>query len=383
MSVAPRTVAAVTSSTPGGDSYVYVIGSAGSTRVKIGTSVSPEKRLKELQTGNPDRLEVLWSTFGGRELEGLLHRAFADHRIEGEWFDFGDVQPVGAIPTAVHQRSGTLRAGRPNTRTAPKRSSARTERGEHLITPERLAGIVRDVVLGTMRPEPEQEMDDDQEEVPIRERRTVEEDVDRLVAFVYERAATQHARRAIAGKTGLAALGGWPSLVLLAVLTIVAMPIASFLTLRVITRDIWPVRKLPMLAMVGYGLWNPFGFDKLIRDLVLSRLPVEDIEAFASIYFTQAAVTSAYLLAFLSAVMSLFGYAQRVRDLMEEQRAEAKEKAQRKTVSPPLLDHAQRAAQAAAVLNAALTTGATGGKRRADIVNWDGVNARSTKATSV
>ncbi|MFJ3697378.1 GIY-YIG nuclease family protein [Streptomyces sp. NPDC090052] len=75
MSVVPRTVAAVTSSTPGDDSSVYVIGSAGSTRVKIGTSVSPEKRLKELQTGNPDRPEVLWYTAGGRELEALLHRA--------------------------------------------------------------------------------------------------------------------------------------------------------------------------------------------------------------------------------------------------------------------------------------------------------------------
>lgn len=65
MSVGPRTVETVTSSTPGGDSYVYVIGSAGSTRVKIGTSVSPKKGLKELQTGNPDRLEVLWYTLGG------------------------------------------------------------------------------------------------------------------------------------------------------------------------------------------------------------------------------------------------------------------------------------------------------------------------------
>ncbi|WP_326695687.1 hypothetical protein [Streptomyces sp. NBC_01766] len=93
------------------------------------------------------------------------------------------------------------------------------------------------------------------------------------MAFMYERAATQHARRAIAGNTGLACFGGWPSLVLLAVLTVVTMPIAAFLTLRVITRDIWPVRRLPMLAVVGYGLWDTLGFDKLIRDFVLSRLP--------------------------------------------------------------------------------------------------------------
>ncbi|MET8746160.1 GIY-YIG nuclease family protein [Streptomyces sp. NPDC004728] len=108
----------MTASTPGGDSYVYVIGSAGSARVKIGTSFSPEKRLQELQTGNPGRLEVLWYTAGGRELEALLHRAFADHRVEGEWFDFGVVHPVGVIPAAGHQHSGiTSRADRPNTPT--------------------------------------------------------------------------------------------------------------------------------------------------------------------------------------------------------------------------------------------------------------------------
>lgn len=52
MPVDSRTVAAVTSSTPGGDSYVYVIGSVGSTRVKIGTSVSPEKRLGMLSSAS-------------------------------------------------------------------------------------------------------------------------------------------------------------------------------------------------------------------------------------------------------------------------------------------------------------------------------------------
>ncbi|AJT62476.3 hypothetical protein T261_0787 [Streptomyces lydicus] len=320
-----------------------MIGSAGSTRVKIGTSVSPEKRLKELQTGNPDRLEVLWYTSGGRELEALLHQAFADHRVEGEWFDFGDVQPVGAIPAAVHQCSGiTSRAGRPNARTAPKRPGARPERGEQLVTPERLAAIVRDVVLGVIRPEPKQEEGDDQEQVPVKKRRTVGEDMNRLMAFMYESAATQHARRAVAGKTRLAALGGWPNLVFLAVVTVVAMPFAAFLTLRMITRDIWPVRKLPMLAVVGYWLWNPLGFDKLIRDFVLSRLPVEDIETFARTYFTQAAVTSAYFLTFASLVMCLIGYALQVRDHTEEQRAEAKakEETKRKTAMPPLLDGA-------------------------------------------
>ncbi|MEU2834963.1 GIY-YIG nuclease family protein [Streptomyces lavendulae] len=171
----------MTSSTPGGVPYVYVIGSSGSTRVKIGTSVSPDKRLKELQTGNPDRLEVLWHTPGGRELEARLHQAFAAHRTEGEWFDFGDVQPIGLIPAAVHQHAGNTPV-RSSTRAAPKRATTRTDRGEHLITPERLAGIVRDVVVGIVRPEPGQE-EDDQEEPPVKKRRTASEDMTRFVAF--------------------------------------------------------------------------------------------------------------------------------------------------------------------------------------------------------
>ncbi|MFD3937832.1 GIY-YIG nuclease family protein [Streptomyces sp. NPDC058611] len=95
----------LTSSTSDGVSYVYVIGSSGSTHVKIGTSVSPEKRLKELQTGNPGRLEVLWCTPGGRDLESALHKVFDEYRMEGEWFDFRGMEPVGAIPLAVYKRT--------------------------------------------------------------------------------------------------------------------------------------------------------------------------------------------------------------------------------------------------------------------------------------
>ncbi|QUW78506.1 hypothetical protein SMIR_04630 [Streptomyces mirabilis] len=246
-----------------------------------------------------------------------------------------------------------------------------------MVTPERLAGIVRDVVLGVIRPEPEQEESggNGREVVLIKRRRNADEDMNRLMAFMYESAAIRHARRAVAGKAGLAALGGWPNLFLLAVLTVVAMPIAAFLGLRVFTRDIWPVRKLPTLAIVGYGLWGPFGFDKLTRDIVLSRLPVDDIETFARTYFTQAAVTSAYLLAFTSLGMCLIGYAQLVRGNTEDQRAKAKEQTKRKP-----LDGVQLAAQAAAALDAALMTEATSGRSGANTVIPSALLADLTQA---
>ncbi|MGO4459353.1 GIY-YIG nuclease family protein [Streptomyces sp. M-16] len=331
------------SSTPDGVSYVYVIGSAGSTRVKIGTSVSPEKRLKELQTGNPNRLEVLWYTPGGRELEAQLHQAFTDHRGEGEWFDFGGVQPIGAIPAAVHQLAGNTHA-RSSTRAAPKRATMRIERGEHLITPERLAGIVRDVVVGVVRPEPEQE-EDDQEEPPVKRRRTASEDMTRLVAFLYQDAAALAAQRIVSGKKGLEALGGWRILISLIFLAVVTLPVSAFLMLRIITRDIWPVRKLPMIVGAGYWVWGPLGFDRLIRDLVLSRLPMADIEFFVRTYFTQAAVTSLHFLAFCSPVACLIGYAMLVQDQTKEQRNKA-EAEKRKTAVMPRHDGTQRPATA-------------------------------------
>lgn len=59
--------------------------------VKIGYSSSrdPEKRRKELQTGNPYRLRVIGVIPEGtvsREQE--LHYKFRSASLEGEWFDY-------------------------------------------------------------------------------------------------------------------------------------------------------------------------------------------------------------------------------------------------------------------------------------------------------
>lgn len=76
---------------------VYVLGSPGSSLVKIGRSDDVGRRVKAIQNMSPLPLTVLWSTPGGAELEARLHRVFADHRKHGEWFDFGTTDPVTAI----------------------------------------------------------------------------------------------------------------------------------------------------------------------------------------------------------------------------------------------------------------------------------------------
>ena len=66
---------------------IYFIGSLESGTVKIGRSDNPEKRLTELQTGNPHKL-VLYGVIENvsQELESELHRILDPFRLEGEWF---------------------------------------------------------------------------------------------------------------------------------------------------------------------------------------------------------------------------------------------------------------------------------------------------------
>jgi Meiotically Up-regulated Gene 113 (MUG113) protein len=75
-------------------SYVYFIQANPSKRVKIGKANNPETRLKELQTGSPEKLSILGlinckHSGQAAEREAVLHKQFSDLRLEGEWFDFG------------------------------------------------------------------------------------------------------------------------------------------------------------------------------------------------------------------------------------------------------------------------------------------------------
>lgn len=64
----------------------YVIGTA--SRVKIGKSRQPRKRLAALQTGSPEQLSLLLVIDGDHEHH--LHGRFAHLRLTGEWFDRTD-----------------------------------------------------------------------------------------------------------------------------------------------------------------------------------------------------------------------------------------------------------------------------------------------------
>lgn len=89
--------------------WVYVIGPKDSSIVKIGKATDVPDRLASIQTGNPEPLVIRWGCIGGRPLEADLHRTFKRLRKAGEWFDFGDADPVEAVHAAVK----ALRPGQP------------------------------------------------------------------------------------------------------------------------------------------------------------------------------------------------------------------------------------------------------------------------------
>lgn len=71
-------------------SYIYVIGS-DDPPYKVGISKDPQRRLKNLQTGHPQKLRI----YGLKEtdvsktklLESAIHYHLKLHRTHGEWFN--------------------------------------------------------------------------------------------------------------------------------------------------------------------------------------------------------------------------------------------------------------------------------------------------------
>lgn len=69
---------------------VYFAQAGESGPVKIGwCKDSPKKRVADLQTGCPVKLNILYVvTRCARNFEGNLHELFSKHRIRGEWFTY-------------------------------------------------------------------------------------------------------------------------------------------------------------------------------------------------------------------------------------------------------------------------------------------------------
>lgn len=69
--------------------FIYAIREVYTGNVKIGISSNPAERLKQLQTGNSSKLELVAfiEAADGFKSEKRLHLLNADKHIRGEWFD--------------------------------------------------------------------------------------------------------------------------------------------------------------------------------------------------------------------------------------------------------------------------------------------------------
>lgn len=85
--------------------FLYVIGYGNSNRYKIGvTSRKPSDRLKELQTGAADELQLIksYQFKNPRTMEAKLHEYFKHSRKSGEWFE---VENSSIITDVIEQYS--------------------------------------------------------------------------------------------------------------------------------------------------------------------------------------------------------------------------------------------------------------------------------------
>ena len=66
--------------------YVYFIGSEDNQPVKIGFSLNPWSRAKEISTGNHSPLKVIACFKGDKNTEKEYHKAFSAYQSKNEWF---------------------------------------------------------------------------------------------------------------------------------------------------------------------------------------------------------------------------------------------------------------------------------------------------------
>ena len=73
-----------------GYGYLYIIGRSPEGPVKIGISINPRKRVKDLESAGGAKIKLIWlsplcSNFLAIETD--LHERLQDFRMHGEWFD--------------------------------------------------------------------------------------------------------------------------------------------------------------------------------------------------------------------------------------------------------------------------------------------------------
>jgi hypothetical protein len=72
------------------EKYVYLIQSIEDEKLKIGVSKNPNLRIKNIQTGNGNKIKLIESylTKYPNKIENILHNRYSYCRKTGEWFEY-------------------------------------------------------------------------------------------------------------------------------------------------------------------------------------------------------------------------------------------------------------------------------------------------------
>ena len=93
--------------------FVYLIGTPVFGWYKIGKSITPEVRIRDLGILLPFKIDIIavWQAQDHSMLERTLHEIYASSRINGEWFEFArkEVQTlIESIPAESKVYPGQL-----------------------------------------------------------------------------------------------------------------------------------------------------------------------------------------------------------------------------------------------------------------------------------
>jgi len=86
------------------DTFLYVL--SCENKLKIGVTGNIEKRIKGLQTGNPNtiKLEYIEERYLPHKAEKYLHKYFQKHRMIGEWFSGITVHQIRSALMMFHEQ---------------------------------------------------------------------------------------------------------------------------------------------------------------------------------------------------------------------------------------------------------------------------------------
>lgn len=72
---------------PLAEGFVYFVRCETTSRIKIGWSIDPDRRLADFQTICPTRVRIIKAVRARRWQEKILHSDFSHCRVHGEWFE--------------------------------------------------------------------------------------------------------------------------------------------------------------------------------------------------------------------------------------------------------------------------------------------------------